>query len=864
MKLKKMFGKCLTFSIFAFLMLLAPKGGLQAQVEYTGGQFFGTIGNSTWTVPSDTAKVLSVTFEAIGGGGAGGRVNRTGLFSAFPTSAGGSGAAYARSIIENPTAGDTYSIVVGAGGTNPEGTATDGGESKVSINGSDVVKAAGGVSVTGTNNQTQATAALVSASVGNSIIRIGGNGSAPYSGSKAGHGGGAGGPDRNGGDAVAPTRNADGSAGVGGGGDAGNGAKGSQTGSSWPGNPPAGDNYGGGGAGAWCTNSLIGLIPNKAPGGPGAQGCVRVTYTYVKHDIEVADLKDTICSATRVQPTIEPDLFNLDAADTRYSWDAPTATGILGITAGIDQTDFSQTLVNTTDETQIVVYTVTATNEGNSDEFTITVYVYPEAAAGTISADQLVCQDMVINTFVSDTDPSGGGENPTYGWQVSYDGSTWTDVDNANALTYIPATALLTDLTNQFRRTYTTSCGTMVSNVLVVTNPNPLDPGSIDVSGDPAGGYCGYDDVNATLTATPTARPEVIDPAFTYQWQQSIAGGAWTDIAGATSSTYTVSFEPVTTTISYRYQVKYEDCAEMTSNSTYDITKLENVDYTDQFTTYELAMDYGYSDADFSSIPTPVLDPTPISITPNFNTTERHAPGTYTISWTVEENCGTFEYNQDVVVALPPCGDDLFAEDIEGHQYATMRVGLTCWMAENLRSTLYSDGTNIPMADVYTSPERPDLTENEENFGRLYSWYSAMRVSEGNNEAVPAKVSGATGDYVQGACPKGWGLPTAEEYNQVLAEAGDADHMKSPETSDWLPGHAGPAANKFDAVGAGFRDNFSGRYENILAQTDFWTVTTGTTVVKGVCSEITHTCPSLIIKEEAKGRGFSIRCVKKN
>lgn len=31
----------------------------------------------------------------------------------------------------------------------------------------------------------------------------------------------------------------------------------------------------------------------------------------------------------------------------------------------------------------------------------------------------------------------------------------------------------------------------------------------------------------------------------------------------------------------------------------------------------------------------------------------------------------------------------------------------------------------------------------------------------------------------------------------------------------------------------------------------------------GVCSEITHTCPQSITKTYDKGRGFSVRCVKR-
>ena len=53
------------------------------------------------------------------------------------------------------------------------------------------------------------------------------------------------------------------------------------------------------------------------------------------------------------------------------------------------------------------------------------------------------------------------------------------------------------------------------------------------------------------------------------------------------------------------------------------------------------------------------------------------------------------------------------------------------------------------------------------------------------------------------------------------------------------------------------------QYLNLLGQTDFWTSTTTSDVTKGVCSEITHVCPEMLIKSYDKGLGFSIRCIKR-
>ena len=53
------------------------------------------------------------------------------------------------------------------------------------------------------------------------------------------------------------------------------------------------------------------------------------------------------------------------------------------------------------------------------------------------------------------------------------------------------------------------------------------------------------------------------------------------------------------------------------------------------------------------------------------------------------------------------------------------------------------------------------------------------------------------------------------------------------------------------------------RYENLLGDFYFWSASTGASVLQGVCSAITHTCPQILIENELKGVGFSIRCIKK-
>ena len=231
--------------------------------------------------------------------------------------------------------------------------------------------------------------------------------------------------------------------------------------------------------------------------------------------------------------------------------------------------------------------------------------------------------------------------------------------------------------------------------------------------------------------------------------------------------------------------------------------------------------------------------------------------GTHHITWNLLDACGNVMQSctQTVTVQFPPCEPVL----LDGRTYSAERIGCDCWITENLRNEHYSDGTDIANFSSYRNS-----SSLEDTYGKLYSWYSAVRVPEGNDTQAPADSMAPTGAYVQGICPQGWALPTMAEYQTMFqASGGVAGLVKSPSSNVWLPGKQGTAPNSFNAFGAGYYDANIGRYTNLLGEAHFWTSDYTATSPVARNFVLNYYCEDGLDETADRDFGFSIRCVRK-
>ena len=108
--------------------------------------------------------------------------------------------------------------------------------------------------------------------------------------------------------------------------------------------------------------------------------------------------------------------------------------------------------------------------------------------------------------------------------------------------------------------------------------------------------------------------------------------------------------------------------------------------------------------------------------------------------------------------------------DIDGHSYDAIIIGNKVWMIQNLKTTRYANGENIPMGskDVFSDELPYRYAPNDDNsnvlkYGYLYNWPAVMH-GENSSSSDPSGV--------QGICPYGWHVPSNAEWNQLVTIVG--------------------------------------------------------------------------------------------
>ena len=156
--------------------------------------------------------------------------------------------------------------------------------------------------------------------------------------------------------------------------------------------------------------------------------------------------------------------------------------------------------------------------------------------------------------------------------------------------------------------------------------------------------------------------------------------------------------------------------------------------------------------------------------------------------------------------------------DQDGNVYKTITIGSQTWMAENLRTTKYNDGTPIPnvsdsiawtslLSGAYCNYKNTSDIDFIATYGRLYNWYTIN-----------------TGKLA----PQGWHVPSWDDYNTLITYLGGSTiaggKLKETGITHWANSNTG-ATNEsgFTTLPSGYRGSLGYVFVSQGRVACFWT-----------------------------------------
>ena len=210
-------------------------------------------------------------------------------------------------------------------------------------------------------------------------------------------------------------------------------------------------------------------------------------------------------------------------------------------------------------------------------------------------------------------------------------------------------------------------------------------------------------------------------------------------------------------------------------------------------------------------------------------------------------------------------GDELEYKQVEpvtdndGNAYRIVTIGTQVWMAENLRTTTFNDGTaitNVSAGNQWATTSSPAFcwynnseTDVKDPYGALYNWYAVN-----------------TGKL----CPTGWHVPTLAEYAYLIALL-DGDKiaggkLKEAGTAHWFDPNVGATnGSGFTALPGGGRYNYysqPGIFADLSYYGYLWSASASTNEALAVSFDLAYYSNQIHQGEYSKGDGESVRCIQ--
>lgn len=209
------------------------------------------------------------------------------------------------------------------------------------------------------------------------------------------------------------------------------------------------------------------------------------------------------------------------------------------------------------------------------------------------------------------------------------------------------------------------------------------------------------------------------------------------------------------------------------------------------------------------------------------------------------------------------CGDALI-DTRDNHEYATVQIGVQCWMAQNLNIGTRISGSSNQANN--TTIEKYCYNNTESNcttYGGLYQWNEMMNYS--------------TTPGVQGICPDGWHVPTDAEWCTLEQEVDPTitcsstgwrgvdggGKLKETGTPHWTSPNTGATnSSGFTALPGGYR-NTDGVFNYVNLSGSWWS-SSPNSASHAWYRNLYYDYAQVLRNYYNKSGGFSVRCLKDN
>ncbi|MBA4322581.1 MAG: hypothetical protein C0408_07160 [Odoribacter sp.] len=208
--------------------------------------------------------------------------------------------------------------------------------------------------------------------------------------------------------------------------------------------------------------------------------------------------------------------------------------------------------------------------------------------------------------------------------------------------------------------------------------------------------------------------------------------------------------------------------------------------------------------------------------------------------------------------------------DPDGNVYKTVTIRTQTWMAENLKTSRYNDGTIIPLikdSNAWLDMTTPgycwfnnDESTYKKTYGALYNWYAVNTCK---------------------LCPSGWRVPTNEDWKTLMSYVGgtestdvDGGKLREAGTTHWKsPNKGATNATGFTALPGSDRDltGSFGEIATIGEEGVWWTSTEDSSTkdpsvnkpsTNALIKGLSYNHDGMSEGSYPKGYGLSVRCVK--